>query len=65
MAYDIAGEILWIGLYGGLGYIFGSQWELVSEFLNNFGGLILGLVIFGFGIRQALNWQRKIKTKES
>ena len=64
MAYDIAGEILWIGLYGGLGYIFGSQWELVSDFLSNFGGLILGLVIFGFGIKQTLNWQRKIKTKK-
>lgn len=61
MIYDIAGEILWIGLYGGLGYLFGSQWELVSEFISNFGGLVLGVVIFGFGIRQAWNWQEKKK----
>ncbi len=59
MAYDIAGEIIWIGLYGGLGYLFGSQWELVSDFISNFGGLILGLVIFGFGIWQARNWQKQ------
>ena len=64
IAYDIAGEILWIGLYGGLGYIFGSQWELVSEFLSNFGGLILGLVIFGFGIKQAWTWQKKKKRSQ-
>lgn len=63
MAYDIAGEIMWIGLYGGLGYLFGSQWELVSDFLSNFGGLILGLVIFGFGINQAWNWQKQNKIK--
>ena len=61
MLYDITGEIMWIGLYGGLGYWFGSEWELVSDFISNFGGLILGLLIFGFGIRQAWNWQEKKK----
>ena len=50
MFYDSLGELTWIVLYGGLGYIFGSQWELVSEFISNFGGLILGLVILGAGI---------------
>jgi len=50
MAYDSLGEFTWIFLYGGLGYLFGSQWELVSEFISNFGGLILGLVILGVGI---------------
>jgi membrane-associated protein len=63
MAYDLAGEITWIGLYGGLGYLFGSEWELVSDFISNFGGLILGLVIFGFGIRQVWNWQKQNKAK--
>lgn len=63
MAYDIAGEIIWIGLYGGLGYLFGNQWELVSDFVSNFGGLVLGVVIFGFGIRQAWNWQKQNKAK--
>ena len=58
IAYDLAGEMTWIALYGGLGYWFGSQWELVYDFMSNFGGLILGLVIFGFGIRQAWNWQK-------
>lgn len=62
IVYDAAGELAWIFLYGGLGYLFGSQWELVSEFLTNFGGLILGLVIFGFGIRQAWNRREKKKT---
>jgi len=63
MLYDITGEIVWITLYGGLGYAFGSQWEIVSEFLSNFGGLILGVVVFGFGIRQLVIWQRQNKTQ--
>ncbi len=63
MRYDIAGEILWIGLYGGLGYLFGSQWELVYDFTSNFGGLVLGIVLFGFGIQQALKWQKQNKEK--
>ncbi len=59
MFYDVSGELTWLVLYGGLGYWFGSQWELVYDFINNFGGLILGLVIFGFGIRMAWNWREK------
>ena len=59
MAYDIAGEITWIVLYGGLGYWFGSEWELVSNFISNFGGFMLGLVILIGGIVLALRRSRK------
>lgn len=56
MVYDSFGELTWFILYGGLGYFFGSQWEVVSEFISNFGGLILGLTILGVGIW--LGWKR-------
>ncbi|WKZ35501.1 MAG: DedA family protein [Anaerolineales bacterium] len=59
LTYDAAGEIVWILGYGGLGYLFGSQWELVSEFLGNFGGVVLGVLIFVIGIKQAWSWQLK------
>ena len=59
--YDSLGEFTWIILYGGLGYLFGSQWELVSEFISNFGGLILGLVLLGVGIWLARR-RRNIET---
>jgi membrane protein DedA with SNARE-associated domain len=62
--YDILGEIVWIFGYGGLGYLFGSQWELVNEFLSNFGGFVLGLIIFAAGIRLARNWMEKVQQKE-
>jgi len=62
--YDILGEVVWIFGYGGLGYLFGSEWELVNEFLSNFGGLVLGLIILGFSIRQVIKWQENIKQKK-
>jgi membrane-associated protein len=63
--FDVLGELTWILLYGGLGYWFGSEWEIVYDFISNFGGLIVGLVIFGFGIRQAWNWREKKKLPSS
>jgi len=57
--FDVMGEAVWVFGYGGLGYLFGSQWEVVNEFLSNFGGVVLGVIIFIFGIRQAVNWQNK------
>lgn len=59
LIYDVLGEMVWILGYGGLGYLFGSQWEVVNEFLSNFGGVTLGLVFLIFGIRQVWNWRIK------
>ncbi|HEX9330294.1 MAG TPA: VTT domain-containing protein [Anaerolineales bacterium] len=58
LAYDIVGEITWIILYGGLGYWFGSEWELVSNFISDFGGLTLGLILLIIGIVLAVRWLR-------
>ncbi len=59
ITYDALGELTWIILYGGLGYLFGSQWELVSSFVSNFGGLALGLVLLGAGIWLGIRRLRK------
>lgn len=59
--YDVSGEITWLVLYGGLGYWFGSQWELVYDFVGNFGGLALGAVLFGLGVKAAWEWSEKRK----
>jgi membrane-associated protein len=60
--YDVSGEAIWVFGYGGLGYLFGSQWEVVSEFISNFGGLILGLLMLGVGIWL---WNRRLRSIEN
>ncbi len=55
----IAGEATWLALFGGLGYAFGSQWEAISAFVSDFGGLALGLAVLGVGIYLAVRWLRK------
>ncbi len=47
---DLGGELTWIIGYGGLGYAFGSQWELIGQFLSDFSGLALGIAVLGGGI---------------
>jgi membrane protein DedA with SNARE-associated domain len=60
LLYSIAGEATWIGIYGGLGFIFGSQWELISDFITSFGGLLFGLFTLGVGVYFFLRWRRRV-----
>ena len=64
ITYDSLGEFTWMVLYGGLGYFFGSQWELVSSFISNFGGLMLGVITLIFGIRLAIRRLRNEPNQE-
>jgi len=50
LMYDLAGEVTWLAIYGAIGYVFGSQWELINQFISDFSGLLVGLVILAAGI---------------
>ncbi|HKJ39931.1 MAG TPA: VTT domain-containing protein, partial [Anaerolineales bacterium] len=62
LIYDLIGESVWIFGYGGLGYLFGTQWEVVGGVLSNISGLTLGLVLLAIGIWLAI---RRLKTIEA
>ena len=59
VAYDAAGELLWLLCYGALGYLFGSQWEYVSALVSDASGLLLGLALAGAGAYALFRWQRR------
>lgn len=56
LSYDLAGELTWFVLYGSLGYAFGSQWELISQFASDFSGLLVGLAALAAAVY--LVWRR-------
>jgi membrane protein DedA with SNARE-associated domain len=45
LRYDVAGELTWIALYGGLGYVAGSQWEVISQTVSNYTSVLMGLLV--------------------
>jgi len=55
----LLGELTWLALYGGLGYAFGSQWELISEFISNFSGFVLGALALGGGVYLLFRFRSK------
>ena len=63
LMYDLVGEAIWVFGYGGLGYLFGTQWEVVSDFISNFGGLMLGLLVLVAGFLLARRLLRPNSSK--
>lgn len=61
ITYAAAGEITWLVMYGGLGYAFGSQWELISQFMSDFSGLLVGVAALGAGVYFLVYYQRTRK----
>lgn len=59
IGYDAAGELTWLVMYGTLGYVFGSQWEYLSDAISDASGLVVGLLIVGVGVYALFRWQRR------
>ena len=48
LAWDIAGRVTWLLIYGGLGYLFSSQWQTVTALLSSCGlwiGVAVGVIL--------------------
>ncbi len=42
LAFDVLGELVWATLYGGLGYLFATQWEQVSQTMSDVSAISIG-----------------------
>jgi membrane protein DedA with SNARE-associated domain len=59
LTYDTAGEITWLLLYGGLGYLFGGQWQTASQLVTDYGIYLTGLVIGGMAVYLFVRYWRR------
>ena len=59
LSYDVAGEITWLVLYGGLGYTFGNQWEAISEFVSDSTGYLVAAAAVGMVVYYLIGHQRR------
>ena len=46
----LVGELVWVALFGGLGYVFADRWEWVSAWAEDSVGLLLGGLLAAAGL---------------
>lgn len=44
LLWDVLGEVVWVILYVGIGYVFSNRVQAISEILSNLNWVILGLI---------------------
>jgi membrane-associated protein len=59
LLFDVLGQLLWVLLYGGLGYLFYSQWLLVSQAVSGFSAISAGLLVLGGVVYLGMKWWKK------
>jgi len=61
LLWDVLGEVLWVVLYVGVGYVFSNRVQAISEILGNLTWVVVGLVV-----ATILGWQlaRYVRTNE-
>ncbi len=59
LLFDFAGQVVWVLIYGGLGYGFADEWPLISQVMSDFTGLSLGVVVLAAGVYFIIRWRRK------
>jgi membrane protein DedA with SNARE-associated domain len=55
----LLGRALWFGLYGGLGFALGAQWQQFTDDMQAYQSWIVGIVLVVFAFYAALNQLRK------
>jgi membrane protein DedA with SNARE-associated domain len=58
LLFDAIGELVWVVLYGGLGYLFADRWEALSDLAGNLTGALLGVLAMTIGAVWAYRVQR-------
>lgn len=46
----VAGEAIWVVLFGGLGLLFADSWEALSQVASDLSGFLVGTLLLGVGV---------------
>lgn len=64
LLFDIPGEMTWVLLYGGLGFLFADSWEILSSMVSNIAGALVGVVaVAGGGYMAYRTWVKPAMTR--
>jgi len=61
LLFDLAGQFLWVLIYGGAGYLFADRWNQVSQVISGFTGVSAGLVVAAWVIYNLVRRFRKAR----
>lgn len=45
LIWDVLGEVLWVALYVGIGYVFSNRVQAIAEILGNLTWVVVGLIV--------------------
>lgn len=64
IAWDFAGRVTWILIYGGLGYLFDSQWQSLSRTISLAGIWLVGAAVMGFTLNHLFRFLRRHRSSQ-
>ena len=56
--FVVTGELIWVGIYAALGYLFADSWEMLNDLIGNLSGMAIGVVVLGVGGYLAIRYAR-------
>jgi len=59
LSFDLAGQLAWVLIYGGLGYIFFGEWLRVSQAVSGFSGITMAAAGAAAAIFFGMRWLRR------
>lgn len=59
MVAVVAGEVIWVLLFGGIGHLFAGQWETLSRLAADFAGILAGGVLLVGGAAAVVAGRRR------
>ena len=65
MAAVVAGEVIWVLLFGGIGHFFAGQWEALSRLAADFAGALAGGVLLVAGAAAVVAGRRRIARRDA